>query len=58
MDDFPTMSIELIKRLNVMFPESVQTWETSPREIDFRNGQRSVITLLNSILDEANDRNH
>lgn len=57
MDDFPAMSIELVSRLNVMFPEVISTPETPLREVDFKSGQRSVITLLNSLLEESNARN-
>ncbi len=55
LDEFPSVSKELIEEINKLFPEMSADLKWSEKEVWFRSGQRSIVRFLNSHYIKQND---
>ena len=55
LDEFPSVSKELIEEINKLFPEMSADLKWSEKEVWFRSGQRSIVRFLNSHYIKQNE---
>lgn len=53
--NFPDLSVEVIKRLDELYPKRFPELDWSEREVWFKAGQRSVVDFLNEVFAEQNE---
>lgn len=55
IEKLPVFSADLILELDKMYPDKCPSLNETPKEIWFKAGQRDVVNMLLSRLDELNE---